>query len=78
MALFRSVLKLRLDEQRELHVVLEDRNPRVVFTLNEQISENFKERTTFILSRTAAQRLIMFIAGIRSLEEDATDEDHLE
>ena len=69
MAIFRSVMRFPINGNRALDVVLEDRNPRVIFTLGEKFSDSYRTRETFELTSKAAMRLAMFLAGVGTVED---------
>jgi len=63
-AVYRTVFTLPISESKELHVVLEDRSGKVIFSLNEDIGEPVRRRLTFELSTADAMKLAKWIAGI--------------
>lgn len=74
MATTTSVLRLPIDGQRELHVVLQDRARKVTFSLVTDPASAYRERTTFELPLADAFKLARFIAGIQSaLRTEADD-----
>jgi hypothetical protein len=66
MSFYSTVLKLPINGERELHVVLQDRSRQVIFSIVNRPSKPYRERTTFEL-------LAKFIAGIQSAMRDAGD-----
>lgn len=66
MATTTSVLRLPINGQRELHVVLQDRARKVTFSLVTNPANAYRERTTFELPLGDAFKLARFIAGIQS------------
>lgn len=73
MAVVQTVLALPIDENRTLNVILEDRAPRVKFSLKKRDGTSYQEREEWYLSRDASMKLAMFLANIREAAKPARD-----
>lgn len=74
MAIMRSVFVIPIDNKRELHVVKEDRNNRIIFSINYQGSSFFRKRITFEISNGWARRLAKWLIGIREANPSGKDQ----
>lgn len=61
-----TILKLPINGNHELHVVLLDQSRRVTFSIVEYASKSYRERATFELALHDAIKLARFIAGIQA------------
>lgn len=71
MPVFRTVLKVPLQEGSELHVVAEDASNVVYFSLHTNIGQNPSTRTTIRLTKAQSYRIAMFLAGLGNLDNTA-------
>ena len=70
MALFRSVYKLPLMEGKELHVVREDTNQTIIFSVVEDTTKAVRRRLTFEIPIKDAIKLARWMAGVTTLDKD--------
>lgn len=71
MSMFRTILKVPLEEGSQLHVVVEDTQPAVFLSLHTEQGKNPSTRTTIRLSKIQAYRIAMFLAGVGNLDNTA-------
>jgi len=75
MAIIRTILKIPLpDGEHEIHVVKEDRNRMVLFSLVQPGDDwSVRNRPTLKLPQTDAMRLGKFLCGIQDIDGITTE-----